>query len=355
MPTTRDPISGRVRQVSATAHTKREAEELLSRMLSEVHGGQHGGPDVSMGELFERWYELASPDWSPKTALETRRYLNNYLIPHLGKVKVRKVTTASLDGLYTKLRKSGGRKGAPLSPSSVRRIHVAVRGALTQAKRWGWIVHNPAADASPGKLKAAEITPPDAAAVAKLIRAAGAEESEFGIFLRMAATTGARRAELCALRWSDIDMAKGSLVIRRAMVEHPGGGFLVKDTKTHASRRIAIDPVMVKALASHRVRMAARGLAAGTPLGKHAYVFSYALDCADPWRPDVVTRRFVRLRDRLGLEDVRLHDLRHFVATRMLADGVAVPTVSGCLGHASSATTLNVYAHFLAASDRDAA
>ena len=70
VPTTRDPISGRVRQVSATAHTKREAEELLSRMLSEVHGGQHGGPDVSMGELFERWYELASPDWSPKTALE---------------------------------------------------------------------------------------------------------------------------------------------------------------------------------------------------------------------------------------------------------------------------------------------
>lgn len=97
VPTTRDPISGRVRQVSATAHTKREAEELLSRMLSEVHGGQHGGPDVSMGELFERWYELASPDWSPKTALETRRYLDNYLIPHLGKVKVRKVTTASLD------------------------------------------------------------------------------------------------------------------------------------------------------------------------------------------------------------------------------------------------------------------
>ena len=65
--------------------------------------------------------------------------------------------------------------------------------------------------------------------------------------------------------------------------------------------------------------------------------------------------RFVRLRDGLGLNGVRLHDLRHFVATRMLAAGVPVPTVSGRLGHASSSTTLNVYSHFLEASDREAA
>ena len=68
-----------------------------------------------------------------------------------------------------------------------------------------------------------------------------------------------------------------------------------------------------------------------------------------------MTKRFVRLRARLGLDSVRLHDLRHFVATRMLAAGVPVPTVSGRLGHANSATTLNVYSHFLEASDRDAA
>jgi integrase len=57
----------------------------------------------------------------------------------------------------------------------------------------------------------------------------------------------------------------------------------------------------------------------------------------------------------LGFKGVRLHDLRHLVATRMLAAGVPLPTVSGRLGHANSSTTLNVYSHFLQASDREAA
>jgi len=85
------------------------------------------------------------------------------------------------------------------------------------------------------------------------------------------------------------------------------------------------------------------------------FVFSYEPDCSAPWRPDGVTHRFTRLRAKAGLSVVRLHDLRHFVATRLLAAGVPVTTVAGRLGHARSATTLNVYGHFIAASDRDAA
>jgi putative hydrolase of the HAD superfamily len=74
-----------------------------------------------------------------------------------------------------------------------------------------------------------------------------------------------------------------------------------------------------------------------------------------PWRPAYATLAFVRLRNELGLERVRLHDLRHFTATRLLAGGQDVRTVSGRLGHANAATTLGVYAHFLEAADHDAA
>src|SRR5579864_282098 len=68
-----------------------------------------------------------------------------------------------------------------------------------------------------------------------------------------------------------------------------------------------------------------------------------------------MTKRFIRIRRSVGLDSVRLHDLRHFTATRMLSEGVPVRTVSGRLGHANAATTLGVYGHFLEASDRDAA
>lgn len=68
-----------------------------------------------------------------------------------------------------------------------------------------------------------------------------------------------------------------------------------------------------------------------------------------------VTGNFRRICNRVGLTGVRLHDLRHLHATQLLAAGVPVRTVSGRLGHANAATTPNVYAHFLEASDRDAA
>jgi integrase len=76
----------------------------------------------------------------------------------------------------------------------------------------------------------------------------------------------------------------------------------------------------------------------------------------DPtWRPDGATRRWERLREKAGLDDVRLHDLRHFVATQLLGAAVDPRTVAGRLGHANPAVTMAVYGHFLPEKDRDAA
>jgi integrase len=101
--------------------------------------------------------------------------------------------------------------------------------------------------------------------------------------------------------------------------------------------------------------MAERSRIAETELADDPYLFSLDPDCYRPWAPDRVTKMFVSLRDRIGLKRLRLHDLRHFAATRLLAAGVPIRTVSGRLGHANAATTLGVYAHFVEASDQVAA
>ena len=94
---------------------------------------------------------------------------------------------------------------------------------------------------------------------------------------------------------------------------------------------------------------------AGLELGPDAYVFSPEPDGRRPWFPTAFTHRFEAVRKQLDLNHVRLHDLRHFAATRLIAAGVPVRTVSGRLGHANPSTTLTVYAHFLEASDQAAA
>ena len=74
-----------------------------------------------------------------------------------------------------------------------------------------------------------------------------------------------------------------------------------------------------------------------------------------PWQPNWVTKRFITYRRRAGLAGFRLHDLRHFMATTMLAAGVPVPVVSERLCHARTSTTVNIYAHAMPGADRDAA
>lgn len=74
-----------------------------------------------------------------------------------------------------------------------------------------------------------------------------------------------------------------------------------------------------------------------------------------PWRPDVCTNRFGRLRARLELTGLRLHDLRHFVATVLGDGGVPIATISTRLGHSDLSTTLNLYTHAVPATDQRAA
>ena len=132
-------------------------------------------------------------------------------------------------------------------------------------------------------------------------------------------------------------------------------GLIVQDTKTHTKRVVGLDPDTIEVLVAHRLEMDNRAAAAGVAVGASSFVFSHEPDGSRPWRPDNVSMRWDRLRDRVGLAGVRLHDLRHFQATMLLKAGVPVKNVSKRLGHRDAATTLNVYAQYLEETDRESA
>ena len=190
--------------------------------------------------------------------------------------------------------------------------------------------------------------------VARLVEAAKGVNPGLPVFLRLAATTGARRGELCALRWRALDLDAGTMRIRHALVQ-TRQGVIEKDTKTHAERRVSLDPGTVAVLDMHRKRSEALAGDCGGVLGRDAYVFSHEVDGKVPWRPDYASLAFHRLRKELGLDGVRLHDLRHYNATLLLASGTDIRTVSGRLGHADASTTLDIYAHFVLQADQQAA
>jgi integrase len=98
------------------------------------------------------------------------------------------------------------------------------------------------------------------------------------------------------------------------------------------------------ALVRHRLQRRERNLCTGVVFGAKGLV-----------EKDTTTRAFRLLLAKAGLHSVRLHDLRHYVATQLLVAGVDVRTVAGRLGHRNASITLNVYSHFLKDADRQAA
>jgi integrase len=353
----RDPLTGRKRQKSVTVATRAEARQAEARLITEAGTGQHRASGAkTVGELVERWLEWRQSvkPISPTTLAGYRGYIDRAILPALGKVRLRQLDAATLDGFYAHLRQGGGTGGRPMAASSVRQVHAILSGALKRAVAWGWMSHNPARLAVPPSVGRADVQPPSVTDAARLLRTAMAEEPALGLFLRLAVVLGARRGELCALRWSDVDLDQGEILVAGGIILVTGQAPTAKDTKTHAKRRVAVGAGTVELLRAHRVEQATTALACGATLAPAAYLFSHAADASVPVRPDYMSHRFAKLARRLGVR-CRLHDLRHFMVTQLVAGGVDWRTVSGRAGHVDGHMTLGTYAHFQQAQDRQAA
>ena len=351
----KDPATGRKRYTTRTLRgTRRDAEVALGRLVAEIEDGQHAVRAGTVGELCDRWYEHAAPDLSPAVAAEYRRLLDKRILPRWGPVPLRRLRTADLDQWYAELRRRGGPGGSPLAPNTVVRAHAVLRRAVAQGVRWGWIGSNPVAIASPPRPRRQQLDLPDPGDVARLIEAAVGVNPSLPTYFRLAAATGARRGELCALRWKHVDLAKRRLTIASSIAE-VGRQLIEKDTKTHQVRTVSLDEETAAVVAAHRVRCEELAGQCGATLSPGSFLFSHEVDFSAPWRPNYATLAFGRLRDELGLTGVKLHHLRHFSATQLLSLGIDVRTVSGRLGHANASTTLDFYAQFLQAADERAA
>lgn len=346
----RDPVTGRRLQVSRTVRgTKREAQKTLNALVVELDEGSRSGLEATFADVVERWLNISGADLSPTTLRRYHQLLDLHILPAIGTLAANRIRTTDLDDLYNGL---VNRKG--LAPATVRQVHSVIRRAFRQAMRWGWVATNPAGNTSPPRVPKPTIAPPNADKVVELISLANVEYPQFGTFLHLAVTTGARRGELCALRWGSIDFEDHLMTVSRSIAEVQGG-IIEKETKTHSVRRIALDEQTISVLVEHRQRCEQLASDAGCTRTEDSFVFSCDPGASVPWTPSHASKSFQRLRTQVGLDSTRLHDLRHFAATTLLAAGVPVRTVSGRLGHANAATTLSVYAHFVAASDRHAA
>ena len=170
----------------------------------------------------------------------------------------------------------------------------------------------------------------------------------------VAATTGMRRSEVLGVAWNSVDLDSALLEVTQTLVMVGNDPVLVGDTKTARSRRcVALDDATVAVLREHRRLQLAERLAWGEAWQDHGLVFCQ--EDGTPVRPDWFTRWVNRTARKSGVKMIGPHGLRHTWATLALKAGVHVKVVSERLGHASVATTMDIYSHVLPSMQREAA
>ena len=327
----------------------RLAERELAKMVADVSRGTKAAGTDTVGDLVARWLDhCGNQGRSPTTIREYRRIAETVVLPDLGPIRLAKLSASDLDALYAKLTAKGNKA------TTVRRVHALIGASLRQAEKWDLIDINVARKASPPPVRSEPVRAPSPSEVRDLVEAANAIEPALGALLLIGALTGARRGELCALRWTDVDFASRRLTIARSVYETDSGGWAEKGTKSHQVRSLGLDATAVTVLERHRNYVDGLAEELRLEVATDAFMFSRSPSGAEPLRPDVVTKLTKRAAKAAGVK-THLHALRHFSATQAIAAGFDPVTVAGRLGHRDSSITLKVYSHVLESRDRDLA
>jgi integrase len=318
--TGRDPVTKKdhylAQTVPAGPHARREAEKVRTRFQAEVDDRRNVRTRATLDQLLDRWLDVV--ELEATTRINYKSKLDKHVRPVLGRLQLSRVDPETLESFYAALRKCSARcsgrsfvehrvagshectsrcrphKCRGLSASTVRQIHWILSGAFERAVRWRGLGVNPASQASPPSPPHPDPHPPTPEEAARILEAAWVDP-DWGALIWLAMTTGARRGELCALRWDDVDPDVGVVTLRRSAFVGEDGELLEKDTKTHQQRRVALDTETVAVLREHHSRLESRLAALDLDPVMDAYVFSPSPDGSRPFRPDSVTQRYGRL------------------------------------------------------------
>lgn len=331
------------------ARTKGECVEKLNTLKNSVFPttAVKVRPDMPFGEWVEFWYENhCKPAVRPNTRTGYENNIRLYIRPRLGGIPLNKLTINDIQQFINWMRQDGRSeyresRGEGLSANTIRHCCGLCRRALEKAVAEKLIVRNPTEECKLPPARRMEMRLLSREELQKLLIQAQAE-GYYEVFL-LELTTGLRVGELMALQWDDLNLNTGELRIERQVCQIKGE-LLIQPPKNKASIRTVILPTaVVTALKKYKQTVFSR------------WMFPSPKKEDAPIAPSVASHRLAKILKHAGCKKVRFHDLRHVFATNALEHGMDVKTLSTVIGHISSATTLNVYAHVTSDMQRQAA
>ncbi|SFL86938.1 Site-specific recombinase XerD [Paenibacillus sp. 1_12] len=339
-----DKQGKKVRFTQSGFDTKEEAEKALVEKLYEKNRDVLlPRSKVTVYSHFLSWLEIKKVKVRLGTYNNLVGYLENHVGPELGYLALSQLTTQRLELFYLQLEKK-------MSARTIKYIHSMIRQSLNRAVKLQLLAKNPAIDVDTPKISKNFNEPWTAEEALKFLQTA--KSSRWYLSFLLVLQTGLRQGELLALRWGDIDLDARTLNVHRSLTRAEKG-FELGGTKTTGSARTIALPVEVVnelRLRKDQKCVVRKGVKDVKDVLDER-VFNRRTDFVTHARngnfvsPHNFIKEWKRVLLASKVRPIRFHDLRHTHATLLLESGVNVKAVAERLGHSTSSTTLDFYAH----------
>jgi len=307
--------------------TRKLAERELERRLADINNPRYRAkPAATFAQFAQRWMPSVLPQLKPSTAMNYRCHINRYLLPFFGQMEVRNIGPETVQRVVGQLK---------VSSKTIRNVVITFRSMWKSAKAWGYASHD-ALDGLvlPSTRKAERFY----LTLDEVRRIIGSAEEPYRTFYWLAAETGARAGELCALRVEDMDLGAGTVRINQSVWR----GKLQSPKSQAALRVIAISPALSADLAVY--------IQSWRPNSNRLL---FATRNGTPWDANLLVKRKLHpLLKQLGIAPCGLHGFRHGNATLMDKLNVPVKVRQQRLGHTDARITLDTYTHAVTADER---
>lgn len=321
--------------------TKKEAEAAMSEVLTGLHRGTYVSPTrQTVRQFLESWILAAKSELAITAWTNYSDVLDRYVLPHIGGKLLTDLSPMDIKKWHGDLLDHGRKDGRPLAVNSVKLAHRVLHRALADGVRWNIIPNNPASSVRLPKQPHREMAVWTPEQAAKFL--SDLADDRLAPLWTLALDTGMRRGELAGLGWTDIDIERATLTVSQQRTT-ANNETVIAAPKARSQRQLHLARPTIDVLLAHRERQLAERARLGPSWTDSGYVF--VDEAGQPFHPQRLTKLFGKAVERTGAPKIRLHDLRHTMATTALAAGVHPKVVQEQLGHATISVTLDTYSH----------
>lgn len=344
----RDPVTKKRRQKRMSGFTsEKKARAAMTDMISELNKGLYVEPTNQTFEVhLNQWLSHKKNRVSYGTFTFYDANVRNHIIPALGHIKMQDLRPVHIQDFYDSLLASD-----TLSRRTVHHIHRIISNCLNMAVRMGELQTNIAAVVEPIRVPRVEQKYWDADEVETFVEAARGHVHFIAFYL--AIFTGMRRGEILGLKWDRVDFENKTIYVQRSINEVSGGGKLDNLKSESSYRSITMSEVLIAELKKHKKKQSEHILKMGHDYDNQNFVV--ATKVGTFVLGSNLSRAFRLIRDRLDIEKIRFHDLRHTHASLLFAEKEHPKVVQERLGHSSIEITMDTYSHMLPNMQEEAA